>query len=56
MLTKNIVDSYRNKMRETIMAGGQEVSTVAPLYETRLGRRAHLERKARGRVKRAGSP
>lgn len=38
-------------MRETLLAGGHEVSTVAPLYQTRIGKRMHLERKARGREK-----
>lgn len=39
-------------MKETLLAGGQEVSTVAPLYETRIGKRMYLETKSKGRGKR----
>lgn len=46
----NTVDKYRNKMRETLVAGGQDVETVAPHFETRRGKRLWLER-TRGRGK-----
>ena len=44
-----VVDAYRNKVRSTMLAAsssnpGQEVSTVAPHFETRVGKRKLLER------------
>ena len=52
-----LVDAYRNKMRSSIMGAGQDVATVAPHFETRLGKRRWNERieksKKRGRE---GSP
>jgi len=53
LLMMALVDSYRNKMKENFVAHGQEVSTVAPLFETRVGKRMHLERKLRARGKRS---
>lgn len=53
-LTGTLVDKYRNKMKETLVAGGQEVSTVAPYFDTRVGKRRWLERKGKG--KRGASP
>ncbi|PVH95262.1 hypothetical protein DM02DRAFT_537750 [Periconia macrospinosa] len=51
------LDAYRNKMRSSIMGAGQDVATVAPHFETRLGKRRWNERieknKKRGRE---GSP
>lgn len=44
------LDVYRGKMRDTIMATGQEIETIAPLYETRVG----SKRWAEGRGKRRG--
>lgn len=32
-------------MRETLVAGGQEVETVAPHFETRKGKRVWLEKR-----------
>ena len=32
-------------MRETLVAGGQDVETVAPHFETRRGKRLWLERR-----------
>ncbi|EOD49397.1 putative ribosomal protein l24e protein [Neofusicoccum parvum UCRNP2] len=45
------VDAYRNKMRSTMVAAGQE---VAPHFETRVGKRRWLERGKR--AKREASP
>ncbi|KAF2453953.1 hypothetical protein BDY21DRAFT_354606 [Lineolata rhizophorae] len=44
------LDAYRNKMRNTMVARGQDVTTVAPHFETRVGKRKWLERskKAKG--------
>ncbi|TKA71606.1 hypothetical protein B0A49_10175 [Cryomyces minteri] len=38
------VDAYRNKMRSQMMDAGQTVSTIAPHFETRVGKRKWLER------------
>jgi len=35
---------FRNKMRSTMVAAGQDVATVAPHFETRVGKRKWLER------------
>lgn len=57
MLTRIVlaVDAYRNKMRSTMVAAGQDVANTAPHFETRVGKRKWLERskKAKGRE---GSP
>ncbi|KAL6718869.1 hypothetical protein ACLMJK_003103 [Lecanora helva] len=45
------LDVYRSKMRDAIVASGQEVETVAPLYEARVGKRSWDETKRRGRGK-----
>ncbi|KAF2646159.1 hypothetical protein P280DRAFT_512354 [Massarina eburnea CBS 473.64] len=51
------LDAYRNKMRSSIMGAGQDVTAVAPHFETRVGKRRWNERieknKKRGRE---GSP
>ncbi|KAF2104638.1 hypothetical protein NA57DRAFT_30561 [Rhizodiscina lignyota] len=49
------LDAYRNKMRSTMVAAGQDVANVAPHFETRVGKRKWLERskKTKGRE---GSP
>ena len=44
-----IVDAYRNKMRSTMLTSGQEVETVAPHFETRIGKRKWMERNKRAR-------
>ena len=49
-----IVDAYRNKMRSTMVAAGQDVTQVAPHFETRVGKRKWLERSKR--AKREASP
>jgi hypothetical protein len=49
-----LVDAYRNKMRSTMVAAGQDVTTVAPHFETRVGKRKWLERSKKS--KREGSP
>ncbi|KAF2834564.1 hypothetical protein M501DRAFT_943914 [Patellaria atrata CBS 101060] len=38
------LDAYRNKMRSTMVAAGQDVASVAPHFETRVGKRRWLER------------
>ncbi|KAK5150084.1 hypothetical protein LTR04_006893 [Oleoguttula sp. CCFEE 6159] len=38
------LDAYRNKMRSQMVAAGQSVSTIAPHFETRVGKRKWLER------------
>lgn len=38
-------------MRETLVAGGQDVETVAPHFETRRGKRLWLERRTTGKGK-----
>ncbi|KAI7069453.1 hypothetical protein KC340_g13507, partial [Hortaea werneckii] len=48
------LDAYRNKMRSTMVAAGQDVSMIAPHFETRPGKRKWLERSKRAR--RADSP
>ncbi|KAL8940666.1 MAG: hypothetical protein Q9211_002171 [Gyalolechia sp. 1 TL-2023] len=48
MFLQRALDIYRNKMRNTISAGGQQVSVVAPHLETRIGKRKWLERKGKG--------
>lgn len=54
VLTIFLVDAYRNKMRSTMVAAGQDVANLAPHFETRPGKRKWLERSKRGR--RAESP
>lgn len=49
-----IVDAYRNKMRSTMVAAGQDVTAIAPHFETRVGKRKWLERGKR--AKREVSP
>ena len=44
---KHIVDAYRNKMRSTMMATGQDASQIAPHFETRVGKRRWKERARR---------
>jgi len=48
------LDAYRNKMRSTMVAAGQDVTTAAPHFETRVGKRKWLERTKRS--KRDSSP
>lgn len=48
------MDAYRNKMRSTMVAGGQEVTTVAPHFEARVGKRKWLEKSRKS--KRANTP
>ncbi|KAL8696006.1 MAG: hypothetical protein Q9201_007869 [Fulgogasparrea decipioides] len=54
MFLQRALDTYRNKMRTTVNAGGQQVSTAAPHLETRVGKRKWLERKAKARMKEDG--
>jgi hypothetical protein len=56
-LTFAVVDAYRNKMRSTMLTAGQEVTSVAPHFETRVGKRKWLERSKRNRAAAAdGTP
>lgn len=43
----SIVDAYRNKMRSTMVVGGQDVSSIPSHFETRAGKRRFLERRKR---------
>ena len=49
LLTWDVVDAYRNKMRSTMVANGQDVTTVAPHFETRPGKRKWQDRGKRMR-------
>ncbi|KAI9874211.1 MAG: hypothetical protein M1830_010058, partial [Pleopsidium flavum] len=49
MFLQRALDAYRNKMRSTMMAAGQEVTTVAPHFETRVGKRKWVERSRRSK-------
>lgn len=43
-------------MRETLVAGGQDVETVAPHFETRRGKRLWLERRmGKGKGEKGGA-
>jgi len=54
LFLQRALDAYRNKMRSTMISSGSETSSVAPHFETRIGKRKWLER---GRKpKRDGSP
>ncbi|RAK98842.1 uncharacterized protein BO80DRAFT_456929 [Aspergillus ibericus CBS 121593] len=46
------LDAYRNKMRSTMLAAGQEPASIPRHYETRAGKRRFLERRRRA----AGAP
>ncbi|KAF9891164.1 hypothetical protein FE257_004728 [Aspergillus nanangensis] len=41
------LDAYRNKMRSTMLASGQEPSSIPSHFETRAGKRKFLERRRR---------
>ncbi|KAJ0416274.1 hypothetical protein BJY00DRAFT_304264 [Aspergillus carlsbadensis] len=41
------LDAYRNKMRSTMLAAGQEPGSIPPHFETRAGKRKFLERRRR---------
>ncbi|KAI9894561.1 MAG: hypothetical protein M1814_001915 [Vezdaea aestivalis] len=53
MFLQRSLDAYRNKMRSTMITSGADVTTTAPNFETRAGKRRFLERT---RAKRAASP
>lgn len=44
VLTSAIVDAYRNKMRSSMVGAGQDVSSVAPHFETRMGKKRWNDR------------
>ncbi|KAF8473799.1 hypothetical protein BDZ91DRAFT_789383 [Kalaharituber pfeilii] len=44
MFLQRALDAYRNKMRSSMMATGQDVTVSAPHLETRAGKRRWLER------------
>ncbi|KAH3978055.1 hypothetical protein HBI73_186560 [Parastagonospora nodorum] len=51
------LDAYRNKMRSSMMGQGQDVTQVAPHFETRVGKRRWNERIERSKkMRREGSP
>lgn len=56
ILTEGAVDAYRNKIGSTMAAGGQQVSTVAPHLETRVGKKMWAERKRKRAKGAAGTP
>lgn len=39
------MDAYRNKMRSTMLAAGQEPGSIPPHFETRAGKRQFLDRR-----------
>ncbi|KAF1343880.1 hypothetical protein BDV97DRAFT_304780 [Delphinella strobiligena] len=43
------LDAYRDKMRTTMLASGQDSSAIAAHFETRVGKRKWLERRSRYR-------
>ncbi|KAL4896089.1 hypothetical protein BDV59DRAFT_171995 [Aspergillus ambiguus] len=47
------LDAYRNKMRSTMLAAGQEPASIPAHFETRAGKRKFLERHRRGGPSRA---
>lgn len=56
-LTFSTVDAYRNKMRSSMMGQGQDVTQVAPHFETRVGKRRWNERIEKNKkMRREGSP
>ncbi|KAI9709997.1 MAG: hypothetical protein M1820_003075 [Bogoriella megaspora] len=54
LFLQRCLDAYRNKMRSAIMTAGQDAVSVAPHFETRVGKRKWLERNKR--AKREASP
>jgi len=42
-----VVDAYRNKMRSSMLAAGQDPSEIPDHFDTRRGKRRFLERGAR---------
>ncbi|KAL5003606.1 hypothetical protein BDV10DRAFT_198755 [Aspergillus recurvatus] len=46
------LDAYRNKMRSTMLAAGQDAGSVPPHFETRAGKRRFLERRKRAAISR----
>jgi len=49
------VDAYRNKMRSTMVAAGHDVASVAPHFETRVGKRKWIERNKRAKREDGGA-
>ncbi|KAI9782140.1 MAG: hypothetical protein M1835_004105 [Candelina submexicana] len=49
MFLQRALDAYRNKMRSSMVAAGQEVSIVAPHFETRVGKRKWQDRSRRSK-------
>jgi hypothetical protein len=51
------VDAYRNKMRSSMVGQGQDITQVAPHFETRVGKRRWNDRIERNKkMRREGSP
>lgn len=47
MFLQHSIDVYKGKMKDGLLAGGKEVETVPPVYETRVGKKRWAERKVR---------
>lgn len=45
MFLQHSIDVYRTKVKDGLVAGGKEVETVAPIYETRVGKKRWMERR-----------
>ena len=56
LLSCALVDAYRNKMRSSMMGAGQDVTSVAPHFETRVGKRKWEEREKNKKRTRDASP
>ncbi|KAK1052439.1 hypothetical protein LTR12_014797 [Friedmanniomyces endolithicus] len=54
LILQRSLDAYRNKMRSSMVAAGQDVSTIAPHFETRPGKNKWLMRVKHAKA--AGSP
>lgn len=48
MFLQQSLDVYRSKMKDAMVAGGQEVETLPPVFETRAGKKSWMAR--RGKV------
>ncbi|EGE81622.2 ribosomal protein L24E [Blastomyces dermatitidis ATCC 18188] len=50
LFLQRALDAYRNKMRSTMITATQELTSVAPHFETRVGKRKWLERSKQPRA------
>lgn len=51
-----LVDAYRNKMRSSMLAAGQDPADIPAHFDTRRGKRRFLERVGRGAELETGQP